>query len=60
LASLGLLYILLLAVATLVSVGLTLAGQAVPVIGYLLVFVWFSVAIYAIFFRKREVDRLLA
>jgi len=36
-----------------------LPDKVLPVVGYLLVFVWFGLAIYAIFFHKRDVDRLL-
>jgi len=58
-ASLALLYVVLVVVGLLISGGLVAAGQLLPVIGYWIVILWFIVAVYAIFFRKREVDRLL-
>jgi CHASE2 domain-containing sensor protein len=58
-ASLSLLYVVLVIVGLLISAGLVAAGQLIPVIGYWFVILWFVVAVYAVFFRKREADRLL-
>ena len=57
--TLTILFPLLGAVGVLISIGLALAGQILPIIGYLLVIVWLVLAVYVIFFREREVDRLL-
>ena len=57
--TLTILFPLLGAVGVLISIGLALAGQILPIIGYLLVIVWLVLAVYVIFFREREVDRLV-
>lgn len=57
--TLAILFVLLSAAGVLISIGLALAGQILPIAGYLLVIVWLVLAVYIVFFRETEVDRLV-